>query len=349
MTETKDPREPFQYNRKIMSGTLSVITLAGALWLGSSALAQTSAAPKPPVTNKKSALDKAVLEAWARHLLVLDAPRITVTISDPKPAPMQGFVEEAVRASLGERSQDFLFYISNDGSKILQGNVWDVGLNPFKKDLDRLKTSFQPSMGTPGAPVVLVEFSDFQCPYCKEEATMLRQNLLSAYPKQVRLYYKEYPLVSIHPWAKPAAIAGRCVFQQAANTFWDYHDWIYAHQADITPENLKEKVMDWAKTAKDIDTSQLSSCIDTKASEAAIDKNIEEAQALDIGGTPTLFVNGRRIPNLVDWPTLRNIIDYEIEYQKTARNAGEDCGCDLTLEVPGAPSSTPVLPLQKKN
>jgi protein-disulfide isomerase len=247
MTETKDPREPFQYNRKIMSGTLSVITLAGALWLGSSALAQTSAAPKPPVTNKKSALDKAVLEAWARHLLVLDAPRITVTISDPKPAPMQGFVEEAVRASLGERSQDFLFYISNDGSKILQGNVWDVGLNPFKKDLDRLKTSFQPSMGTPGAPVVLVEFSDFQCPYCKEEATMLRQNLLSAYPKQVRLYYKEYPLVSIHPWAKPAAIAGRCVFQQAANTFWDYHDWIYAHQADITPENLKEKVMDWPK------------------------------------------------------------------------------------------------------
>ena len=226
--------------------------------------------------------------------------------------------------------------------------MWDIGLNPFKKDLDRLKTSFEPSMGTPGSPVVLVEFSDFQCPYCKEEATMLRQNLLSAYPKQVRLYFKQYPLVSIHPWAKPAAIASRCVFQQAANTFWDYHDWIYAHQAEITPENLKEKVMEWAKTAKDIDTSQLASCIDTKATEAAVDKDIEEAQALEIGGTPTLFVNGRRIPNLVDWPSLRNIIDYEIEYQKTAKNAGEDCGCDLTLDVPGAPSSTPVLPLQKK-
>jgi hypothetical protein len=60
-------------------------------------------------------------------------------------------------------------------------------------------------------------------------------------------------------------------------------------------------------------------------------------------------VNGRRIPNVIDWPTLRSIIDYEIEYQKTAKNAGEDCGCDLTLQLPGAPSATPVVPLQKKN
>ena len=131
-------------------------------------------------------------------------------------------------------------------------------------------------MGTPGATVVLVEFSDFECPYCKEEAKMLRENLLAAYPKQVRLYYKEFPLVSIHPWAKPAAIAGRCVFQQAAATFWDYHDWIYAHQGEITAANLKEKVMEWAKTAKDIDTLQLNACIDNRASEAAIDKNMEE-------------------------------------------------------------------------
>jgi protein-disulfide isomerase len=274
--------------------------------------------------------------------------RISVTVSDPQPAPIPGFVEETLHATLGDRSQDFVFYISKDGSKILQGTVWDVGLNPFKKDLDRLNTAFQPSMGTPGATVVLVEFSDFECPYCKEEAKMLRDNLLSAYPKQVRLYYKEYPLVSIHPWAKPAAMAGRCVFQQAANTFWDYHDWIYAHQAEITPENFKEKVMDWAKTAKDIDASKLGACIDTKATEDVIDKNIAEAKALEVTGTPTLFVNGRRIPYVIDWPSLRGFIDYEIEYQKTAKNAGEDCGCNMTLELPGAPAATPAVPLRKK-
>ena len=330
-----------------MSRMSFAFTLAAALWLGSSAAAQTPAVPKSPAADRKSALNKTVLEAWARHLLVMDA-RITVTISDPKPAPIAGLLEVTVHASLGDRAQDFLFYISSDGSKILQGTVWDVGLNPFKKELDKLHTAFQPSMGTPGATVVLVEFSDFECPYCKEEAKMLRDNLLTAYPKQVRLYYKEYPLESIHPWAKPAAIAGRCVFQQAANTFWDYHDWIYAHQGEITAGNFKDKAMEWAKTAKDIDAAQLNACIDGKATEEAIDRNIAEGQALEVTGTPTLFVNGRRIPNVLDWPTLRNIIDYEIEYQKTARNAGEDCGCETTLQLPGAPPAKPAVPLQTK-
>jgi len=326
---------------------LSVLTLSAAVWLGANAIAQTSGGNKPAATPKKSALDKSVLEAWARHLLVMDSS-ISVSISDPKPAPLPGFVEETVHASKGDRSQDFVFYVSSDGSKILQGTVWDTNQNPFKNELDKLKTAFQPNIGTPGAPVVLVEFSDFQCPYCKQEAVMLRQNLVQAYPTQVRLYYKEFPLVELHPWAKPAAIAGHCVFEQAAAAFWDYHDWIYEHQTEISPDNFRDKVLEWAKTAKDIDAAKLAACMDTKATEDVIDKNMAEGRALEVNGTPTLFVNGRRIPNVIDWPTLKSIIDYEIGYQKTAKNAGEDCGCDLTLQLPGAPAMTPVPPLVKK-
>ena len=82
---------------------------------------------------------------------------------------------------------------------------------------------------------MIVEFSDFQCPYCKEEAKMLRQNLIQTYPKQVRLYFKDFPLENMHPWAKAAAIAGRCVFQQKTDAFWEYHDWIFAHQDGSPP------------------------------------------------------------------------------------------------------------------
>jgi protein-disulfide isomerase len=331
-----------------ISRVVSVAILLGAaIWLAGSAVAQGPANGKGPAAGKKSALDKAVLEAWARHLLVMDS-RVKVEVSDPKPSPLPGFVQETLHASLGERSQDFLFYISNDGSKILQGTVWEAGENPFKKDLDKLKTAFQPNIGTPGATVVLVEFSDFQCPYCKEEAKMLRDNLIQNYPTQVRLYYKTLPLVELHPWAKPAAIAGSCVFNQNGKAFWDYHDWIYAHQTDINPENFKSKVMEWAKTNSDVNAIQLSGCMDTKVTEEMVDKNMAEAKALEVGGTPTLFVNGRRIPNVVDWGTLKSIIDYELDYQKTAKDAGEDCGCDTTLQLPGQPASTPVVPMQKK-
>jgi protein-disulfide isomerase len=175
---------------------------------------------------------------------------------------------------------------------------------------------------------------------------MLRQDLLSAYPTQVRLYFKDFPLDSIHPWARPAAIAGRCVFRQNSSAFWSYSDWIYAHQAEITAPTLKDKTMEWAKGEKDIDVLQLGRCMDTKATEAEVDKNVAEGRALDINATPTLFVNGRRIAQSIDWTSLRNIIDYEIEYQKTAKNAGEDCGCELKIDAPGAPQKT--LPFKKQ-
>jgi protein-disulfide isomerase len=311
------------------------LTLAAALLL---------AAPVSAQNQKKSALDKTVMEAYVRHLYVLK-PEIKVQVADPKPSRVEGFVEVVVHASLGDASQDFPFLVSKDGSKILQAIVYDTNSNPFKSDLEKLKTEFQPSLGTPGAPVVLVTFSDFECPHCKDEAAMLRQNLLSAYPTQVRLYAKDFPLDSIHQWARPAAIAGRCVFRQDSSAYWSYSDWIFAHQAEITPASLKDKVMEWAKGQKDIDVLQLGRCMDTKATEAEVNKNVAEGRALDINATPTLFVNGRRIAQVIDWTNLRAIIDYEIEYQKTAKNAGEDCGCDLKLDAPGTPQKT--LPFKK--
>jgi protein-disulfide isomerase len=287
---------------------------------------------QPAAPDKKSALDKPTLEAYVRHLFVW-GPQIKVEISDAKPGPLPGMMEVTVRASAGAASQDVLFYVSKDGQKILQGSVYDIKDNPFKADLDKLKTDLQPNFGTAGAPVVLVLFSDFQCPYCKEEAKMLRGNLLSAYPKQVRLYFKDLPLEQIHPWAKPAAIAGRCVYKQNPTAFWDYHDWIYEHQGDITKENLREKVLEFAK-GKEIDALQLGRCIDTRATEVEVDKSIGEARELRVNSTPTLFVNGRKLPAAVAWPDLRQIIDKEIEYQKTAKNAGEDCGCEVKLPSP---------------
>ena len=298
------------------------------------------AAPVSAQDQKKSALDKAVMEAYVRHLFVMNTD-VKVQVSDPKPSQLPDFVDVVVHASKGEASADFPFLVSKDGSKILQATIYDINSNPFKAELDKLKTEFQPSLGTPGAPVVIVMFSDFECPYCKTEAAMLRQNLLSAYPTQVRLYFKDFPIESLHPWAKPAAMAGRCVFRQNPSSFWTYFDWIYAHQADITAQNLKDKVMEWAKGDKDIDVLQLGQCMDTKATEAEVDKNLAEGRALEVNATPTLFVNGRRIAQSIEWPNLRGIIDYEIEYQKTAKNAGEDCGCDLKLSTPGLPQTVP--------
>ena len=301
---------------------LFAVLVTAALW----------SAEKAPV--KKSALDKTTLEAYVRHLFVW-SPQIKVEIGEPKASPLLGFEEVKVHASAGEATADETLYVSKDGQKIVRGNVFDVKQNPFKMQLDKLHTELQPSFGTPGAPVVIVLFSDFECPYCKEEAKSLRSNLLATYPKEVRLYFKDMPLSQIHPWAMPAAIAGRCIFRQNPSAFWEYHDWIYEHQGEITADNLKSKILEFAKNVKDIDTVQLGRCMDSKATEGEIEKSIAEAKALGVGATPTLFVNGRQlVGQQATWANLRPVIDYEIEYQKTAKNAGEDCGCEVKLPSP---------------
>jgi len=291
---------------------------------------------------QKSAFDKPTLEAYIRHLFLLQ-PQLTVTIGDPKPSALPGFKEVRVRIAQGAQSQEVPLYVSTDGKKIVQGNYYDVTTNPFKPELDKLKTQFQPALGTAGAPVAIVVFSDLQCPHCKGEAEMLRQNLIQNYPTQVRLYFKDYPLEGLHPWAKAAAMAGRCVFQQKPDAFWQYHDWVFAHQDSLTADNLKDQVLGWAKDAKDVDAIKLGACIAGKTTQAEVEKEIEEARALDVTGTPTMFINGRRISQTIDWPNLKNIIDTEIEYQKTAKNAGDDCGCEVKLDIPGMPQSKPPI------
>lgn len=302
------------------------LLFAALVCLATGAMAQTPAASAPT-----SALDKATMEKYVRHLYVW-GPQINVSISDPKPAAdLPGFKEIVVTASAGQASQAETFFISDDGKRIIRGSVYDVAKDPFAADREKLTTDLQPSFGTPGAPVVIVMFSDFQCSFCKDEAKVIRQNVASEYPTQVRVYFKDYPLEPIHPWAKPAAIAGRCVFRQKPAAFWDFHDWIFEHQSEITGENLKQKTSEWAKT-KSIEPIQFAACVDNKSTEAEVTKSQAEGRALGVNSTPTLFINGRRLVGQLPWPQLKQIIDHEIEYQKT-HGGGEKC-CEVTIPSP---------------
>ena len=303
-------------------GALVVFTL--------SALGQAGGA-KPAA---KSALDKTVLEDYVRHLFVW-GPQIQVKVGDAKASEtLPGFREVSVVASAGQASQAITFYVSADGRYVIQGNVFDVTRSPFESDASKIKTDLQPSFGTPGAPVIVAVYSDFQCSFCKEEAMVIRQTLPNEYPKDIRVYFKDFPLEQIHPWARSAAIAGRCVFRQKPAAFWDYHDWIFEKQGEVNAENLKAKVEEFAKI-KGLEPVQLSSCIDTKATEAEVDRSMAEARALGVNSTPTLFVNGRRVVGNVPFQQLKQIIDHEIEYAKT-HGGGEKC-CEVTLPSPVKP------------
>jgi len=295
--------------------------------------AQTTTAPK-------SALDKATMEAYLRYA-ELWIPQVTVKIDDPKPsATLDGFYDVTVHLTFNGATKDESYYVSKDGKNIVKGQTYNVGISPFKSNLDLLKVDQQPSYGAgPGAPVNLVVFSDFQCPYCQKEELDLRKNIPAAFGDKVRVTFVDFPLTSIHPWAMKGSIAGRCTYRVSPDAFWDYHDWVYTGQKDITLENFDAKLQEYAKN-KGLDALQLGRCMDDKTSAAAIENSIELGHKLGISATPTIFINGRKLEGGVEWNVLQQLLQIEIDHKtaetKTVASATpkkEDDSC-CTVEIP---------------
>ncbi len=109
---------------------------------------------------------------------------------------------------------------------------------------------------------------------------------------------------------------------------------MFENQEQITGENLRQKVLDWGPAAS-LDVPQLTSCMDTKATDAEVESTIKMGKALGVGSTPSSYINGRPMVGATPWTDLKRVIDFEIGYQQTAHNAGENCGCNLTIPKSG--------------
>ena len=154
-------------------------------------------------------MDKAALEKYLRHIELFRG-EVNFKIDDPKPSKaLPGFSEVAVHLSYDGGARDYLYYVSADGKTIVKGDVYSMNQSPFQTNLDKLTTADQPSLGPSNAPVTIVEFGDLQCPDCKMEAPVLHHEVPQAFPDKVRVVFKDFPLESIHPWARAAAIADR--------------------------------------------------------------------------------------------------------------------------------------------
>lgn len=287
----------------------------------------------PLLAQTPASLDKAALEAYLRHA-ELWIPQVAVKIDDPKPsAYLPGFSEVAVHLSYQGQSKDEQYYVSQNGKNIVKGEVYDITKSPFQATVDQMKLDSQPSYGKAGAPVTIVVYGDFQCPVCKSEADVMRKNVVQTFPDKVQVYFKDFPLESIHPWARAASDVGRCVYKQDPQAFWKFHDWIYENQEGITGDTLNSKVMAWAGTAS-VDTIQLGRCVEGKATDAEVANNIAEGRAIGVDATPTLFINGRKLVGAMEWPLMQQLINMEIEHQAAAaKTAQETAKCEDSCVV----------------
>jgi protein-disulfide isomerase len=161
-----------------------------------------------------------------------------------------------------------------------------------------------PSIGNTAAPVTIVEFSDFQCPYCQRAAPTLKQ-LREKYGEKVRVVWKDFPLTQIHPQAFRAAEAGHCAAEQGK--FWEYHDKLFASQQALQPDFLKQ----YAKEMS-LDGAKFDACMDASKYAEQVRDNVAAGSQLGVNSTPTLFVNGRRLEGAQPYDVIASVIDEEL-------------------------------------
>jgi protein-disulfide isomerase len=166
-----------------------------------------------------------------------------------------------------------------------------------------------PSRGPKNAPVVLVEFADFECPFCRQMQPEIEQ-LLKEYDGKLTLYYKEFPL-NIHPHAEKAAEAARCAGDQGA--FWPYHDILFGDRSSLEIPQLKES----ARTLK-LDGARFDACLDSGQQVPAIQKDLAQGQLLGLAGTPGFFINGHFLSGVVSYETLREVVEQQLNPVKAA-------------------------------
>ncbi len=158
--------------------------------------------------------------------------------------------------------------------------------------------------GPRDAPVTIVEFSDFQCPFCRTVVATVKE-VMRQYPTTVRWAFRDFPIASLHPKAPKVAEAARCAGEHGK--FWEYHDLLFDHQAQATTEDFKQ----FADQLK-LDPKSFESCLDSGKQQAAVKSDLEEGARLGITGTPTFFINGRMLVGAQPLETFRKVIDSEL-------------------------------------
>lgn len=161
-----------------------------------------------------------------------------------------------------------------------------------------------PSTGPENAAVEIIEFSDFECPYCTRHSDTMKK-IKAEYGDKVSITFRDYPL-EFHQHAHVAAQAAECADDQ--KKFWEFHDLLFASKEELNKENIK-------KYAKDLglDTNIFNSCLDTEKYKDEVDKDIKDGVEAGITGTPATFVNGRKVIGAQAYEVFKGIIDKELE------------------------------------
>jgi protein-disulfide isomerase len=237
-------------------------------------------------------------------------PQIDIGLSEPKPSSVSGYDTVVVSFTGGTHTSTHEFLLSKDRKTLAHLEKMDISQDFMSK----IDVKGRPERGNPNAKVEIVNYDDFQCPFCSRMHATLFPNLLKTYGDRVKIIYKDYPLTEIHPWAMHAAVDANCLGDQNNDAYWEFADYVHANQKLVAGANPGEAFTNLDRAASQqgdkhhLDLQKLNGCI-KKSDESAIRTSMAEGDKLGVDSTPTMFINGERLSGAIPEEQLRAILD----------------------------------------
>lgn len=242
---------------------------------------------------------------------------IKVTVGAITPSSdIPGYDAVSVNIGGGEgKSKDYKFLLSKDRATMLRVTKFDLNKDPFLDVMSKIDVTGRPSRGARSAKVVVVDFDDFECPFCSRMHATLFPEIIKEYGDRVTIIYKDDPLSEIHPWAIHAAVDANCLSAQSTDAYWDFADYVHANKREVDAEKTPaarfdaiDKITLLQGQKHNLDVAKLQSCVKAQK-EDAVRASMKEADDLGVNGTPALFINGQKIDGAVPIGDLRAALD----------------------------------------
>ena len=236
------------------------------------------------------------------------APTVVVEVTNVSESPLGG-EQGLLTIGSGARKSKVAFLRSADGRYVVFGDVEDITVNPAAKVMAKINLEDLEWKGPDDAPVTIIEYSDFQCPFCAKGYKIIEEEVLPAYEGKVRFTYKHLPL-GFHKWAEPASVAMECARRQDPAAAWRIYDEMFAQQRAVNEANVKEKSIEFA--GEGIDAEKFNTCYDNNETLELVRAQTAEARSLGITGTPSFVVNGQIVKGAQPAAKFKAIIDGEL-------------------------------------
>lgn len=247
---------------------------------------------------------------------------------------MPGYDAVSVNIDGGDGKQkDYKFLLSKDRATMLRVTKFDLTKDPFAELMSKIDITGRPSRGPKSAKVLVVNFDDFECPFCSRMHQTLFPQIFKEYGDRVTFIYKDDPLTEIHPWALHAAVDANCLAAQNGDAYWDFADYIHANKREVDTEKTPvarfdaiDKMTMLQGQKHNVDVVKLQSCVKAQ-NEDAVKASMKEAEELGVNGTPALFINGQKIDGAVPIGEVRAALDAALK----------DAGEPVPQHLPSAP------------